>query len=289
MMRSLDAHPSASYTHSLASSSTITALIIDDEQLAREELKYLLDTSGNVEVLAQGANGIEAVDLIREYQPDVVFLDVQMPGLDGFAVLKQLIEHRDLIPQIIFATAFDQYAVRAFDVNAIDYLLKPFDKNRVMQALDRARLRLQETAQADGESLTRGGDLKIDALIRLIEQQQLSPRHHSGKIVLQAQSRLLLVDQKDICFASIDEGIISAVTPTIEGQSKCRTLEELLELLDPSVFWRAHRSYVVNINHIKEVVPWFKSSYQLRMDDKKQTEIPVSRAQTKRLRELFKL
>jgi two-component system, LytTR family, response regulator LytT len=288
-MRSLDAYPSASYTHSLASSSTITALIIDDEQLAREELKYLLDTSGNVEVLAQGANGIEAVDLIREYQPDVVFLDVQMPGLDGFAVLKQLIEHQDLIPQIIFATAFDQYAVRAFDVNAIDYLLKPFDKNRVMQALDRARLRLQETAQSDGESLKRGGDLKIDALIRLIEQQQLSPRQHSGKIVLQAQSRLLLVDQKDICFASIDEGIISAVTPTIEGQSKCRTLEELLELLDPSVFWRAHRSYVVNINHIKEVVPWFKSSYQLRMDDKKQTEIPVSRAQTKRLRELFKL
>jgi two-component system, LytTR family, response regulator LytT len=276
----------------LASSAPITALIIDDEQLAREELKYLLDTTGSVEVLAQGANGVEAVDLIREYQPDVVFLDVQMPGLDGFAVLKQLIEHRDPIPQIIFATAFDQYAVRAFDVNAIDYLLKPFDKSRVMQALDRARQRLQESTQAEGETLGGGpksGDLKIDALIRLIEQQQMSPRQHSGKIVLQAQSRLLLVDQKDICFASIDEGIISVVTPTIEGQSKCRTLEELLELLDPNVFWRAHRSYVVNINHIKEVVPWFKSSYQLRMDDKKQTEIPVSRAQTKRLRELFKL
>ena len=276
----------------MASSASITALIIDDEQLAREELKYLLDTTGSVEVLAQGANGIEAVDLIREYQPDVVFLDVQMPGLDGFAVLKQLIEHRDPIPQIIFATAFDQYAVRAFDVNAIDYLLKPFDKNRVMQALDRARLRLQESPQTESDSLgggLKGGDLKIDALIRLIEQQQMSPRPHSGKIVLQAQSRLLLVDQKDICFASIDEGIISVVTPTIEGQSKCRTLEELLELLDPNTFWRAHRSYVVNINHIKEVVPWFKSSYQLRMDDKKQTEIPVSRAQTRRLRELFKL
>jgi two-component system LytT family response regulator/two-component system response regulator LytT len=273
----------------LASSASITALIIDDEQLAREELKYLLDTTGSVEVLAQGANGIEAVDLIREYQPDVVFLDVQMPGLDGFAVLKQLIEHRDPIPQIIFATAFDQYAVRAFDVNAIDYLLKPFDKNRVMQALDRARLRLQESPQTESDSLgggLKGGDLKIDALIRLIEQQQMSPRQHSGKIVLQAQSRLLLVDQKDICFASIDEGIISVATPTIEGQSKCRTLDELL---DPNTFWRAHRSYVVNINHIKEVVPWFKSSYQLRMDDKKQTEIPVSRAQTRRLRELFKL
>ncbi|MGA7316881.1 MAG: response regulator [Silvibacterium sp.] len=268
----------------------ITALIVDDEQLAREELKYLLNTTG-VEVVAQGANGIEAVELIREYQPDVVFLDVQMPGLDGFAVLKQLIEHHDRLPQIIFATAFDQYAVRAFDVNAIDYLLKPFDKARVLQAIERARLRLQETSQAEGESLGMGGGggIKLDALIRLIEQQQQNPRTHSGKIVLQAQSRLLLIDQKDICFASIDEGIISVATQTIEGQSKCRTLEELLELLDPGIFWRAHRSYVVNINHIKEVVPWFKSSYQLRMDDKKQTEIPVSRAQTKRLRELFKL
>jgi len=268
----------------------ITALIVDDEQLAREELKYLLDSAGSVEVVAQGANGIEAVELIREYQPDVVFLDVQMPGLDGFAVLKQLIEHHDRLPQIIFATAYDQYAVRAFDVNAIDYLLKPFDKARVLQAIDRARQRLQETGQAEGEPLSSGGGggLKLDALIRLIEQQQ-SPRVHSGKIVLQAQSRLLLIDQKDICYASIDEGIITVATPTIEGHSKCRTLEELLELLDPSTFWRAHRSYVVNINHIKEVVPWFKSSYQLRMDDKKQTEIPVSRAQTKRLRELFKL
>ena len=267
----------------------ITALIIDDEQLAREELKYLLDSAGSVEVVAQGANGIEAVELIREYQPDLVFLDVQMPGLDGFAVLKQLIEHNDRLPQIIFATAFDQYAVRAFDVNAIDYLLKPFDKARVLQAVERARLRLQETAQPEGDSLSGPGGFKLDSLIRLIEQQQQNPRVHSGKIVLQAMSRLLLIDQKDICFASIDEGVISVATQTIEGQSRCRTLEELLELLDPTVFWRAHRSYVVNINHIKEVVPWFKSSYQLRMDDKKQTEIPVSRAQTKRLRELFKL
>lgn len=275
----------APYTQDLAATTTISALIIDDEQLAREELKYLLDTTGNVDVLAEGANGVQAVDLIREYQPDVVFLDVQMPGLDGFAVLKKLIEHHDPLPQIIFATAYDQYAVRAFDVNAIDYLLKPFDKQRVMQALDRARLRLQETAQAEGE---RSGEIGVSALLRLIEQQQTA-RPQSAKIVLQANSRLLLADQKDICFASIDDGVISVATPTIEGQSKCRTLEELLELLDPNMFWRAHRSYVVNINHIKEVVPWFKSSYQLRMADRKQTEIPVSRAQTRRLRELFKL
>ncbi|TCK75131.1 LytR/AlgR family response regulator transcription factor [Acidipila rosea] len=264
----------------------ITALIIDDEELAREELKYLLDSEGGVDVLAQGTNGIEAVDLIRTHKPDVVFLDVQMPGLDGFAVLKKLLDrdHKEPLPQIIFATAYDQYAVRAFDVNAIDYLLKPFERTRVLQALDRARIRLQEIEPAPFS-----GDTRIGELLRLIEQQQQPQRSHSGKIVLQAHGRLLLVDQKDICFASIDEGIISVVTPTIEGHSKCRTLEELLDLLEPAVFWRAHRSYVVNINHIKEVVPWFKSSYQLRMDDKKQTEIPVSRAQTRRLRELFKL
>ena len=273
----------------------MTALIIDDEELAREELKYLLDTEGSVEVLAEGANGVEAVDLIRTHHPDVVFLDVQMPGLDGFAVLKKLLESGDAehrhLPQIIFATAFDQYAVRAFDVNAIDYLLKPFDRARVLQAVDRARLRLQELAPSESEDALAAGqsaDLRIDALVRLIEQQQTS-RPASGKIVLQAHGRLLLVDQKDICHAAIDEGVITVVTPTLEGQSRCRTLEELLELLDPALFWRAHRSFVVNINHIREVVPWFKSSYQLRMDDKKQTEIPVSRAQTKRLRELFNL
>jgi two-component system LytT family response regulator/two-component system response regulator LytT len=270
----------------------MTALIVDDERLAREELKYLLDSAGGVEVIAQGQNGIEAVDLIRTHHPDVVFLDVQMPGLDGFAVLKKLLERDEAerMPQIIFATAFDQYAVRAFDVNAIDYLLKPFDRARVMQALDRARQRLQEAHPLDQEPppLPETGHSRLDALLRLMEQQQAGVRH-SGKIILQAHNRLLLADQKDICFAAIEEGIISVVTPTLEGQSKCRTIEELLELLDPALFWRAHRSFVVNINHIKEVVPWFKSSYQLRMDDRKQTEIPVSRAQTRRLRELFKL
>ncbi len=283
----------------------LTALIVDDERLARDELKYLLDSAGGVEVIAQGQNGIEAVELIHTHHPDVVFLDVQMPGLDGFAVLKKLLERNhahpmaDRMPQIIFATAFDQYAVRAFDVNAIDYLLKPFDRARVLQALERARQRLHETQSLDDEPLsesnttpsveTSPSDARLDALLRLIEQQNSGVRPRSGKIVLQAHNRLFLVDQKDICFAAIDEGIISVVTPTLEGHSKCRTIEELLELLDPAVFWRAHRSFVVNINHIKEVVPWFKSSYQLRMDDRKQTEVPVSRAQTRRLRELFKL
>jgi two-component system, LytTR family, response regulator len=279
---------------------TLKALIVDDEQLAREELQYLLSSIDDVEVVAQGKNGIEAIALVPRLEPDVVFLDVQMPGLDGFAVLRKLLEKTGpgTLPQIIFATAFDKYAVRAFEVNAVDYLLKPFDKARLEQALARVRARLQNPAKNGHDtppSAPRTSSLsreQVDSLIRLIEQQSGGAPNNSrssSRIVVQAGTRMLLVDQKELCFAAIDEGIISVSTPTIEGQSKCRTLEELLDLLDPQIFWRAHRSYVVNINHIKEVVPWFKSSYQLRMNDRKNTEIPVSRAQTRRLRELFKL
>ncbi len=274
---------------------SLSALIIDDEQLARDELKYLLDSVGGVDVVAQGTNGIEAVDLIEEHHPDMVFLDVQMPGLDGFAVIKRLKERSEAkartrgeeeepLPQIVFATAYDQYAVRAFDVNAVDYLLKPFDRTRVEQAVERVRTRMA------GGPTGIAPESQIDALLRLLNRPQGAARApQPAKLIVQAQSRLLLVDQAEICFAAIDDGVIRVVTPSFEGHSKCRTLEELLELLDHGLFWRAHRGFVVNINHIREVVPWFKSSYQLRMDDKKQTEIPVSRSQTRRLRELFNL
>jgi two-component system response regulator LytT len=260
----------------------LTALIIDDEPLARQELHYLLERVGGVEVLAEGTNGIEAVELIRAHKPDVVFLDVQMPGLDGFAVLKKLLDRKMPMPQVVFATAFNQYAVRAFEVNAVDYLLKPFDQKRVMQTIEKAQARLAGPAES-------ASDAKLDALLRLMEEQSHGAKSNSGKVIVRAQSRLLLVNQKEICFASIEDGTISVVTPKVEGHSNCRTLEELMDQLDPETFWRAHRSYIVNIQHIREVVPWFKSSYQLRMDDPKKTEIPVSRAQTRRLRELFNL
>ncbi len=275
----------------------LTALIVDDEPLARQELQYLLERAGGVEVLAQATNGIEAVDLIRARKPDLVFLDVQMPGLDGFGVLKKLLDRKLPMPQVVFATAFNQYAVRAFEVNAIDYLLKPFDRKRVMQTIEKAQARLAAPAEPAGLGQTGLGqetDAKLDALLRLVEEQAHAPaaaaqKSSSGKVIVRAQSRLLLVDQREICFASIEEGTISVVTRTVEGQSNCRTLEELMDQLDPATFWRAHRSYLVNIQHIREVVPWFKSSYQLRMDDAQKTEIPVSRSQTRRLRDLFNL
>jgi two-component system response regulator LytT len=260
---------------------TLTTLIIDDEKLARQELRYLLDSLGEVEVLGEAANGIEAIELIDEHQPDLVFLDVQMPGLDGFAALKRLIERRKKsagksapqpLPEIIFATAYDQYAVQAFDVNAVDYILKPFDRARLLKALDRVRTRLSERA-AKGESANEAPsssenqpqlDAHIDALLKHISAQRAAS---PARIVVQSQSRLLLVDQSDICYAAIDEGVIRVVTQSFEGLSKCRTLEELQDQLEPANFWRAHRGFIVNINHIREVVPWFKSSYQLRMND----------------------
>jgi len=259
---------------------SLSALIVDDEQLARDELSFLLKDVGDVNVVAQGKNGLEAVQLIREHNPDLVFLDVQMPGLDGFGVIKKLLDKKIALPKIVFATAFDQYAVKAFEVNAVDYLLKPFDKKRVAQSLQKVRSKM--------ESGTSPSD-KLETLVRMLESQK---EQTTSKVLIRSMGRLLLVDQRDICYASIEDGVISVVTAGPaggEGQSNCRTLEELLDSLDSKLFWRAHRSYLVNINRIKEVVPWFKSSYQLRMDDKKHTEIPVSRAQTKRLRELFGL
>ena len=282
---------------------SISALIIDDEQLARDELKYLLDSVGDVDVVAQGSNGIEAVELIDQHHPDLVFLDVQMPGKDGFAVIQRLVDRnraqstkaggeKDVapLPQFVFATAYDQYAVRAFNVNAVDYLLKPFDLARVSEAVERVKARIAAGSPPAGAAPEPGIESQIDRLLRILNSPQSAEQGRApAKLIVQAQSRLLLVDQADICFAAIDEGVIRIVTRVFEGQSKCRTLEELLDLLDSSRFWRAHRGFVVNIDQIREVMPWFKSSYQLRMNDKQQTEIPVSRAQTKRLRELFNL
>jgi two-component system LytT family response regulator/two-component system response regulator LytT len=295
-------------------STSLTALIIDDEPLARQELQFLLDAAGDVSVVAQGSNGIEAVELIRTHRPDVVFLDVRMPGLDGFAVLKKVLAAGTSVrmPQIVFATAFDQYAVQAFEVNAVDYLLKPFDGKRVTRTLEKVRARITgNTAEITPSDATRnqmeraaehasGAEAKLDALLKMLEgqaalvsggtpAQAMGSGWRSGRVVVRAQSRLLLVDQRDVCFAAIDEGRIAVVTKTLEGESNCRTLEELGDQLDSDQFWRPHRSFLVNIQHIREVVPWFKSSYQLRMDDRKQTEVPVSRSQTKRLRELFNL
>jgi len=257
----------------------IQTIIVDDEKPAREELAYLLKAFPEISLIGQGKNGLEAVNLIKEHSPDLVFLDVQMPGLDGFGVLQKLVERKLKVPHVVFATAFDHYAVQAFDVNAVDYVLKPFDKARISKAIQKAKKEIEaHTSPAE----------RLEQLV----SQLAAPKPASTqptKILLRSQQRMLLVDAEDLIFASIEGGLISVTARELEGSSNYRTLEELHAALDSDSFWRPHRSYLVNIHHIKEVVPWFKSSFMLKMNDKKSSEIPVSRQQTKRLRELFKL
>ena len=258
---------------------SINTIIVDDEKPARDELAFLLKAFPEINIIGQGKNGVDAVNLIREHSPDLVFLDVQMPGLDGFGVLRKLVERKMKVPHVVFATAFDHYAVQAFDVNAVDYVLKPFDKARIAKAIQRAR-KVMETQTSTAERLE-----QLVSQLNGNAKQNVQP----AKILVKSGQRLLLVAAEDLIFASIDDGLITVVGRDVEGTSNYRTLEELHAALDSETFWRPHRSHLVNIHHIKEVVPWFKSSYMLKMDDKKQSEIPVSRVQTKRLRELFKL
>ncbi len=256
---------------------TIQTLIVDDEKPAREELAFLLKGFPEINLVGQGKNGVEALALIKEHSPDLVFLDVQMPGLNGFGVIKKLMDRKHKVPHIVFATAYDNYAVQAFEVNAVDYVLKPFDKGRIAKAIHRAK-RMIETKASPAEQLE-----------SLVNKLGTARAGQPVKLLVKTQQRLFLVDADDIVYASIEDGLISVFAKDVEGTSNYRTIEELQASLASDTFWRAHRSYLVNINHIKEVVPWFKSSYMLKMADKKQSEVPVSRAQTKRLRELFKM
>jgi two-component system, LytTR family, response regulator LytT len=253
---------------------TISTLIVDDEQLAREELSYLLKDFPEIEILDSAANGLEAVKLIEQLEPDLVFLDVQMPGLDGLAVIEQLRERGVTMPHFVLTTAFDNYAVKAFELQALDYVLKPVEKDRLAESVMRARKVIEDKQHPQTQPA---------------ESIAPKPTLQRTKLLVRAQNRNLIVDAQDMIYATIDDGLITVVTSQFEGQSNYRTIEELQSNLDPNVFWRVHRSFLVNINKIREVIPWFKSSFQLKMDDKKQTEIPVSRIQTKRLRALLKI
>ena len=256
----------------------LRAVVVDDEQLARDELGYLLGRVGGVEVIGQAGNGVEALTTITRLQPDLVFLDVQMPGLTGFEVARRMLDTQ-APAHIIFVTAYDQHAIEAFEVNAVDYLLKPVDQARLEVALQRARRRVA-TDRPDGAI----GD-QLEKIVQLVADRQ----SRRERLAIKVGERFLLVQADDIIHASLVDDGIAVVTSQYAGTSSYRTLDELQARLDPTVFWRVHRSHLVNINKIKEIVPWFSRNYILRMKDEKATEIPVSRTQTRRLREYLKL
>lgn len=252
---------------------TLRTVLVDDERLASEELAYLLREFPDVEVVGTARNGLEAVELLESVEADLVFLDVQMPGLNGLGVIRKLRERGVPLPRFVLVTAYDHYAVEAFQHEALDYLLKPVERDRLALTLVRARRAIF-------------GKVKAAAAA---EPPPARPPAQRTKLLIRTNNRNFIVDANDVIYATIRDGVITVVSTRIEGQSNYRTIEELQANLDPEIFWRVHRSYLVNINRIKEVIPWFKSSYQLRMDDRNQTEIPVSRVQTKRLRSLLKL
>ena len=259
----------------------LRVLIADDERPARDELSFLLGQLDDVEVVKQAVNGPQAVSLAQEFVPDLILLDVQMPGLTGFEVARRLLEC-GVSSRVVFVTAFDQYAIEAFEVSAVDYLLKPVEATRLAQAIQRVRLLI---AAQRGNPSEKVANKELERIVQYVAERQ----NRRERLAIRIGERFSLVQAGEIVYASLADEVITVVTNSLSGTSNYRTLDELHSHLDQAIFWRVHRSHIININKIKEIVPWFNRNYILRMKDGKATEIPVSRAQTKRLREYLGL
>ncbi len=249
----------------------LRTLVVDDEALARDRLAGFLAGVEGVRLVGQAADGIEALRMIAEERPDLVFLDVQMPGMDGFEVLKAL---RPPLPQVVFSTAYDEYAIRAFDVGAVDYLLKPYARGRVEESVSRVRDRLGTPRTGpDWENLLRRLEERGAVYVSQVPV-------HSGK-------RILIVPVGDISWFAVEYRLVYAHTHERAYMTNY-TLRELEERLDPAVFFRAHKSSLVNLRHVKEIVPWFGGRYKLVMRDQAGSEVALSRAQARELRARLK-
>jgi two-component system LytT family response regulator len=244
-------------------------LIVDDELPARERLRRMLAEIETVEIVGEAESGVQAVEMIEEKKPDLVLLDIQMPGLDGFGVIEALAAP----PPIIFVTAYDEYAIRAFEVNALDYLLKPFSRERLERAVHRA-----QEALAEGRDFpTRLGPLLESLAAQGRYLTRLAVRDYEN-----ARIRVLDVDEVD--WISI-EGEQVMVHLGEQAYTIRSTLAELEARMDPDLFFRAHRSAIVNLSRVKEVIPWFKGSHKLRLTTG--AEVELSRAQGRTLRKIL--
>lgn len=262
---------------------TVRALVVDDEQPARQELCFQLARLDGVELAGEAGNGIDALALIRDLRPDLVLLDIQMPGRTGFEVAREILD-RQIDTRIVFVTAYDKHALDAFEVNAVDYLLKPVEPARLGRAVERVRRRLASERGAESSAAGMAGE-ELQRLVQYVTDRQAGRKQLAVKV----GDRFQLIPSSDIIYASLADDVITLVTSRVAGRSNYRTLDELQSNLDPAVFWRVHRSHLVNINKVKEIVPWFSRNYILKMRDANATEIPVSRAQTRRLRDHLNL
>jgi len=248
----------------------LRVLVVDDEAPARKDLKRILGTIVGVEIAGEASEGHEAVKSIKKLRPDVVLLDIQMPGLDGFQVVARLAD-MERMPSIIFVTAYDEYAIKAFEVHAVDYILKPVEEKRLAQAIERAQ-RIRKGTES-------GPDL--NALLGAIGAS-------SKRLAVRQGESFVMVDASDILYATVSEGSIKVVAREVEGSVGFRSLDELEKDLAGRHFARVHKSYLANINRIYEITPWFSGSYQLRMEGKGGPVIPLSRAQARELRKILK-
>lgn len=251
-------------------SDKLRVLIADDEAPARRDLKRILGKIEGIEVVGEACEGLEAVKLAKKLEPDVILLDIQMPGLDGFQVVARVAE-LEAPPAIVFVTAYEEYAIKAFEVHAVDYVLKPVEEKRLAEALERAR-RIRRGAEP-GPDLT--------ALLKAVGAS-------GRRLAIRQGECLVMVDVDDVLYATLESGAVKVFARGLEGTVNFRSLDELENELGPGQFVRVHRSYLANINHIHEITPWFGGSYKLRMEGKGGPVIPLSRAQARQLRKILK-
>jgi two-component system LytT family response regulator len=236
----------------------LRALIVDDELIAREGLRIYLEAEQDMEITGECANGLEAVSAIQEQRPDLVFLDVQMPGLDGFGVIETIGVER--MPTVIFVTAYDKYALRAFDAHALDYLLKPFDNERFSRALQRARAQIRREigAEANHQLLALIADLKA---VQSGQSERLNPNpKHLERIVIKTAGRIFFMSVDEIDWVEAADNYVK-LHAGHESHFLRETVSGLATKLDPQKFLRIRRSTLVNIDHIKELHPLFNGEY----------------------------
>lgn len=246
----------------------LKALIVDDEYPARQELRFLLSDFNNIEIVGEATNAHEALALIKALDYQVLFLDVSMPGMTGLE-LGAAIQELPKQPHVIFVTAYDDYAVQAFEVNAVDYLVKPVELGRLKKAIDKVIKTYQESPTENGEAevKTAGGKTKA-------EQAQIK----IDRIPAEKQGKTVLVAESDIFYAFTEQDYIYIKTFNEKLLTRF-TLKELEARLNPQVFFRTHRCYLVNLHKVREIVPFFNGTYNLVVEDKGNSEVPVSRAQ----------
>jgi Response regulator of the LytR/AlgR family len=245
----------------------IKVLIVDDETLARTYLREMLKDNADFQIVGESRNGREAVRDIREKNPDLVFLDVQMPEMDGFAVVEEI--GAENLPQVVFVTAFEQYAIRAFEINALDYLLKPFDETRFVKTLERVKKEFSEEKK-------NGDKEQLEALLRHIKQ----PPRYLERFLIKSNGRILFLETNEIVWIEADDKY--AHLHTVSARHLVRqTLGALESELDPSKFVRVNRSAIVNIRYIKEMQTLFNGELLLVM--KNGAELRLNRNQKNQL------